>query len=240
MLALAVAALAFAGASRPMTGSSAVQMGAKKAAKKAVRPASAAAAAKELGADVETNGFWDPRGYTQQYPFEQLRLAEVKHGRAAMLGITGIFVTEFYRLPNSAGLFQAKTPLEALSPSNVPPLGLLQIILVVGIIELRTKNYPSRIPGDIGFDPLGLSADGIRDDYALQVRAVLGRQLPTSRRADATPLRDAPDPLPSPSPGAQARYGHRPGCGMRVTGEARSRPPSFHPTHPTIAQAGLR
>mmetsp|Transcript_11266 Transcript_11266/g.38405 ORF Transcript_11266/g.38405 Transcript_11266/m.38405 type:complete len:198 (+) Transcript_11266:44-637(+) len=160
MHAFVISALSFAGTARP-TGSMNVQMAGRGS--KATFPAPV----NEIGADVETGGFWDPRGYSTQYSFEQLRTAEIKHGRAAMLATVGFFVQEVYRWPNSAGLFQAKSPLAALSPENTPPLGLLQIIGVVGLIEWRTRNYPARAPGDIGFDPLGLSANGIRADYQL-------------------------------------------------------------------------
>jgi len=124
-------------------------------------------AASQIGADVETKGFWDPLKFSQKYDFEKLRLAELKHGRAAMLATVGFFVQEFYRWPNSAGLFDAESPMDALNPENFPLLGLAQIFIFAGIIELRSKSYPGRAPGDIGFDPLGLSANGIREDYQL-------------------------------------------------------------------------
>jgi hypothetical protein len=135
------------------------------------RPSRVTMAAKdvssEVGADVETKGFWDPAGYTKKYDFDKLRLAELKHGRAAMLATVGFIVQEYYRWPNSAGLFQAESPLDALSPENAPALGFAQIFVVAGIIEIRSKAYPGRVIGDIGFDPLGLSKDGIPENYQL-------------------------------------------------------------------------
>ncbi|KAJ1624309.1 chlorophyll a/b-binding protein domain-containing protein [Pavlovales sp. CCMP2436] len=144
--------------------------GARSAVSMAAKPKAAKAASaydNELGADVETNGFWDPAGFTKKNDFAKLRLAELKHGRAAMLAVTGFVVQEFYRWPNSAGLFQAANPLDALSPENAPSLGFAQIFLVAGIIEFRSAAYPGRTIGDIGFDPLGLSKDGIPENYAL-------------------------------------------------------------------------
>jgi hypothetical protein len=84
-----------------------------------------------------------------------------------MLATLGFFVQEYYRWPNSAGLFQAESPLDALSPENAPTLGFVQIMIAAGIIEIRTKEYPGRAIGDIGFDPLRLSEDGIKEKYAL-------------------------------------------------------------------------
>ena len=164
-----LATVAFNGFAAPLRPST-ISMAAKKpaAVKKPAAPVPVPAGlASQLGADVETNGFWDPAGFTKKNDFDKLRLAEIKHGRAAMLATVGFFVQEFYRWPNSAGLFQAENPLDALSPENAPALGFLQIFIAAGIIEIRSKAYPGRAIGDIGFDPLRLSEDGIKESYAL-------------------------------------------------------------------------
>jgi hypothetical protein len=96
---------------------------------------------------------------------------------------------EGYRLPGPAsnpGLFAvAKTPIEAIT--TAPTLGLAQIIGVIFLIELATSGKlldtesffeegeeptekapaGSGRPGDLGWDPLGLSADGLNGDYAI-------------------------------------------------------------------------
>jgi len=154
---LVVSSLSFSGVARPVAPRAVVSMKAK----------SASPFANELGADVETDGFWDPAKLCKsQKDFDKFRLAELKHGRAAMLSTVGFFVQEFYRWPNSAGLFDAESPMDALDSENFPVLGLAQIFLVAGIIEFRSKSYPGRTIGDIGFDPLGLSKDGIPEQYA--------------------------------------------------------------------------
>lgn len=114
-----------------------------------------------------TKGF-DPAGFTDRIASKddlyRYREAELKHGRICMLAVTGILVQEIYTWPAPDGVFEAPTPLGALS--TVPPFGLLQIVLVIGIIEATSSGYQGRVPGDLGFDPLGLSADGIKPWYA--------------------------------------------------------------------------
>jgi hypothetical protein len=157
--------------------------------------------------------------------------------------LTRWLLQEGYRLPGPASnptLFSAaKTPLEALS--TAPPLGLAQIVAIIFLIEIITsgkllntesfyedgpipKNAPagSGSPGDLGWDPLGLSSGGLNTDYAIaelkhgrlgmlgaagasqraresEMAAVRDVPAPSpcaaDRRADALALRDDP-PLP--------------------------------------------
>mmetsp|Transcript_25293 Transcript_25293/g.68493 ORF Transcript_25293/g.68493 Transcript_25293/m.68493 type:complete len:193 (+) Transcript_25293:73-651(+) len=122
------------------------------------------------GADVETGGIFDPAGFTKgDVTPEQLvkyRTAELKHGRLAMLASLGMLTQEITGgWGNSAGLFDGSGPYSALV--TTPRLGLLQIIIGAGIVEVATRNYEGRVPGDIGFDPLGLSEDGIDPKLAV-------------------------------------------------------------------------
>ncbi|KAG8464228.1 hypothetical protein KFE25_003291 [Diacronema lutheri] len=130
---------------------------------------------------------FDPLGLSNLWDIKWLRAAEIKHGRVGMLAATGFLVQEGYRLPGPASnpeLFAtAKTPLEALS--TAPPLGLAQIVALIFLIELVTSSSllitdsfyedspnlkapaGSGSPGDLGWDPLGLSAGGLNLDYAI-------------------------------------------------------------------------
>jgi len=119
------------------------------------------------GADVETGGFFDPAGFSKnEDQLVKYRTAELKHGRLAMLASLGMLTQEITGgWSNSAGLFDGSGPYSALV--TTPRLGLLQIILVAGIIETATFKYEGRVPGDIGFDPLGLSEDGIDPKLAV-------------------------------------------------------------------------
>jgi hypothetical protein len=40
-------------------------------------------------------------------------------------------------------------------------------VVAIGAYEIASTKYEGRVPGDIGFDPLRLSADGIREKWAL-------------------------------------------------------------------------
>ncbi|KAJ1639476.1 chlorophyll a/b-binding protein domain-containing protein [Pavlovales sp. CCMP2436] len=130
---------------------------------------------------------FDPLGLSNLWDLNWLRAAEIKHGRVGMLASLGFLTQEAYRLPGPAsnpGMFAAgKAPIEALVAA--PPLAIAQIVFVIFLIELATasrlfdteaffegetaKNAPagSGNAGDLGWDPLGLSADGLNLDYAI-------------------------------------------------------------------------
>mmetsp|Transcript_21642 Transcript_21642/g.28386 ORF Transcript_21642/g.28386 Transcript_21642/m.28386 type:complete len:206 (-) Transcript_21642:148-765(-) len=112
----------------------------------------------ELVGDV---GF-DPFGFAGKGDVFKYREAELKHGRVCMLAMTGILVQEVYQLNEN---FPSTNFLEALK--TAPALGVFQIVLAIAAIELRTSSYEGRVPGDIGFDPLRLSKDGINEKWAL-------------------------------------------------------------------------
>jgi len=112
----------------------------------------------ELYADA---GF-DPFGFTTNGDLIKYREAELKHGRLSMLAVVGVLVQEVYRLNEN---FPSKNFLEALK--TAPALGLFQIILAISAIEINTSSYEGRVPGDLGFDPLALSKDGINEKWAV-------------------------------------------------------------------------
>jgi hypothetical protein len=102
------------------------------------------------------------------YDFTYCRALELKHGRVAMLATLGFVVPELIGTwPSELGLFDASNPITAWG--SVPALGILQILAVIYLIEKQTGTGAEngRIPGDIGFDPLNLSRDGIDERLAL-------------------------------------------------------------------------
>ncbi|KAG8464376.1 hypothetical protein KFE25_003439 [Diacronema lutheri] len=172
---LLVSALAFQGPSPALRGSSVTMM-----AKKSKKAEAAAVVdlgpgalpwaprPKNLDGSLTSDVGFDPAGFSDRIEsIEELyryRAAELKHGRVCMLAVTGMLVQEVYSWPAPDGVFKAPTPLGALS--TVPALGLIQLIVFLGIIEVRSANYQGRVPGDLGFDPLGLSANGINPNFA--------------------------------------------------------------------------
>jgi hypothetical protein len=173
---LAVAtSLAFNGPALRASGSSSVMMAGKKKAAPAPVAAPAKSGAlpwaprpKNLDGTLTGDVGFDPAGFTDRISsideLYRFREAELKHGRVCMLASLGMIVQEVYSWPAPADVFKAPTPLGALS--TVPGLGLAQIIIFLGIIEIQSSKYEGRVPGDLGFDPLGLSANGISPWFA--------------------------------------------------------------------------
>mmetsp|Transcript_13370 Transcript_13370/g.22135 ORF Transcript_13370/g.22135 Transcript_13370/m.22135 type:complete len:202 (+) Transcript_13370:2-607(+) len=108
----------------------------------------------EVGATAPL-GFFDPLGYiTDEAKFERYRAVERKHGRIAMMAMLGTFVH------NNKWTFDGYiSPSQGIKFSDidsgigglfqVPAAGLLQILVVAGLIELAW--WPaSKLDGDYG------------------------------------------------------------------------------------------
>uniref|UniRef100_A0A7S2UFK1 Fucoxanthin-chlorophyll a/c light-harvesting protein n=1 Tax=Attheya septentrionalis TaxID=420275 RepID=A0A7S2UFK1_9STRA len=117
----------------------------------------------EVGAQ-EPLGFWDPLGMVigqDQERFDRLRYVEVKHGRIAMLAVTGhITTTAGYRLGGDidySGHSFASIKTGIAGISDIPQAGLLQIAAFIGFLELfvmKDVKGTGQSPGDFrnGFD----------------------------------------------------------------------------------------
>jgi hypothetical protein len=103
----------------------------------------------ELGAQVPL-GFFDPIGMVNnasQERFDRLRYVEIKHGRVCMLAFLGQVTTRAgLHLPgsiDSAGHAFSSYPngLAALfGPDRIPGIGLVQIVLFIGMLELAVMK----------------------------------------------------------------------------------------------------
>lgn len=96
----------------------------------------------EIGSQAPL-GFWDPLNMVyevDQDRFDRLRYVELKHGRIAMLAITGHLTTSAgYRLPgdidySGTSFASIKTGIAGLS--QIPTNGLIQIVAFIGFLEL--------------------------------------------------------------------------------------------------------
>jgi len=111
------------------------------------------------GALVGDVGF-DPLGFTEVFPLEWLREAEIKHCRVCMLALVGFIFTDFYTLPG----FEYTT-LEAhdacVASGAMSQLllwiGLLEVVSAIGIDQMLRGS--GREAGDYGFDPIGFASD---------------------------------------------------------------------------------
>jgi light-harvesting complex I chlorophyll a/b binding protein 1 len=100
-------------------------------------------------------GYFDPLGYiTDEDKFNRYRAVERKHGRIAMMAMLGTFVhnnkwTFDGYLSPSSGLKFSNIDSGIAGILQVPPIGLAQVILFCGFVELFL--WPaSELSGDYG------------------------------------------------------------------------------------------
>merc|ERR1719492_763110 len=101
-------------------------------------------------------GFFDPAGFSKvgdEEGFRNLRAAEIKHGRVAMMAALGFVVQQYVKLP---GFEKVPAGVGALT---TPPgtYGFAALFLLAGGLELAVWTQDEKKePGNFG-DPLGLS-----------------------------------------------------------------------------------
>lgn len=145
----------------------------------------------ELGATGPL-GFWDPLGLSSKASpekFARWRAVEIKHGRIAMAATTGYIAQECLRWPGylstSADVKFADIPNGIKGLAAVPPLGLAQILLFIGIMEIVTWRYYSgpwpgsvpdgKAPGDVAGEFWVRYPDPEQKAYKLNVELNNGR-----------------------------------------------------------------
>merc|ERR1719382_502762 len=109
-------------------------------------------------------GFFDPAGFSKggdKEGFANLRAAELKHGRVAMMAAVGGVAQHYIKFPGfedvPAGLKAVTTP-----PGSY---GMIALFLAAGALELGVwTEESSKEPGNFG-DPLGLG------QYDMEMRA---------------------------------------------------------------------
>ena len=127
-------------------------------------------------------GFYDPLGLVEKdgpEAFVRRRAVERKHGRVSMAAITGVLVhnadIEFPGyLSKSADLKFSDVPNGFKGIFAVPPAGLLQILLFVGLVELAwwpANNYS----GDYGCGFFGATYEGEEKVKKLNAEMANGR-----------------------------------------------------------------
>jgi hypothetical protein len=120
---------------------------------------------KQLGA-TDPLGFFDPLGFCKvgdEEGFRKFRIAEIKHGRVAMMAAVGAVFQHFVKFPG----FE-KVPAGLGAVTSAPgTYGFVALFLVSGLFELVLwKDDPAKEIGDYGNplqlgigDPLGESMD---------------------------------------------------------------------------------
>eukprot|EP00555_Chaetoceros_dichaeta_P003106 CAMPEP_0198249188 /NCGR_PEP_ID=MMETSP1447-20131203/771_1 /TAXON_ID=420782 /ORGANISM="Chaetoceros dichaeta, Strain CCMP1751" /LENGTH=204 /DNA_ID=CAMNT_0043933753 /DNA_START=106 /DNA_END=720 /DNA_ORIENTATION=+ len=117
---------------------------------------------KNLKGYVGDVGF-DPFAFSEFFDIKWLREAEIKHGRASMLACLGFILQEYWTLPGMTHVDDSN-----LAPSVVGVSSMVQIVVWMGVLEFWTNKGnvtmenmfedPKREPGNLGFDPMGLSS----------------------------------------------------------------------------------
>jgi len=132
------------------------------------------------GVGEETGGgIWDPLGISSSVGDEAVmwfRAAELKHGRAAMLGCVGYLVTAAgITFPGTIGNGVTFSSIAADGPydawSKVPTEGKLQILLLILALETATESKkPHYMKGGVPGKIDQLPFDGIEGLWAPKIK----------------------------------------------------------------------
>lgn len=141
-------------------------------------------------------GVFDPLGFADKADANTLkryREAELTHGRVAMLAVVGFLVGE--KVEGSSFLFDAQVSGPAITHLSQVPVGFwLALTIAIGACEqyratvgwVEPENVPvdqpgllraDYIPGDIGFDPLGLKPANAEDFKIMQTKELQNGRL---------------------------------------------------------------
>jgi len=137
---------------------------------------------KNLKGYVGDVGF-DPLGFSDNFDIKWLREAEIKHGRSSMLATLGFVMQQFWTIPGYEHVDDSN-----LGPTVVGVSPMLQIIVWMGVLEFWTNkgnvtmetmfSDPARVPGELGFDPMGLAKGKSEDEMAaMQLKEIKNGRL---------------------------------------------------------------
>jgi light-harvesting complex I chlorophyll a/b binding protein 4 len=115
---------------------------------------------KNLEGYVGDVGF-DPFGLAELFDIKFMREAEIKHGRISMLATVGFVAQQYWTIP---GMIHCDNANDA--PAAAGLSSMLQIVFYIGVLEWWTNkgnvtmdtmfSDPARVPGNLGFDPMGI------------------------------------------------------------------------------------
>lgn len=135
----------------------------------------------EIGAQAPL-GLFDPLGLLKEADaarFNRLRYVEIKHGRISMLAVLGhIVTTAGVRLPGDIdyhGTSFDSIPAGLAALSKVPPAGLLQMFLFVGLLEIAVMKDitgDGEFVGDFRNDAIDFGWDSFSPEEQERKRAI--------------------------------------------------------------------
>jgi hypothetical protein len=125
---------------------------------------------------------FDPLGFSEYFDVKWMQEAEIKHGRSSMLAVAGFVGQQFVTLP---GMTHCDNANDAPLAAGLGPM--LQIVFGMGALEWYSNNGnitmetmfsdPARVPGNLGFDPLGLGGKGGAPSEDLQLKEIKNGRL---------------------------------------------------------------
>lgn len=141
-----------------------------------------------LTAPANTAGYvgdvgFDPLGFSNYFDMKWLRESEIKHGRSAMLATVGFMAQQFFTIP---GYEHVDNSNDAPAAVGISPM--LQIVFGMGVVEWWSNNGkitmedmfedPAREPGNLGFDPMGMSKNKSKEAMeAMQLKEIKNGRL---------------------------------------------------------------
>jgi len=148
----------------------------------------AALKAEDMAGVLAPTGFFDPLGFTTTLKPGKLafyREVELKHGRVCMLASLGIVVAENFHplfggdIDAPAAFAFQQTPLEQFWPAVVAAIAIPEVFSVFTFND-ATEYFKGgsplwtmkegHVPGDIGFDPLGLKPSDPEEFKTMQTK----------------------------------------------------------------------
>jgi hypothetical protein len=149
--------------------------------------ASKALVKEEMPGVIEPTGFWDPLGFSTDVSDGKLlfyREVELKHGRVGMLASLGFLVGENFHplfggdIDVPAYVAFQQTPLETFWKAVVIAVAIPELFSVFSFAEPDDGGQggewwtmkTDRVPGDLGFDPLGLKPTDPEEFKTMQTK----------------------------------------------------------------------
>eukprot|EP00339_Tiarina_fusa_P020126 CAMPEP_0117028922 /NCGR_PEP_ID=MMETSP0472-20121206/20989_1 /TAXON_ID=693140 ORGANISM="Tiarina fusus, Strain LIS" /NCGR_SAMPLE_ID=MMETSP0472 /ASSEMBLY_ACC=CAM_ASM_000603 /LENGTH=200 /DNA_ID=CAMNT_0004736549 /DNA_START=19 /DNA_END=621 /DNA_ORIENTATION=+ len=126
---------------------------------------------------------FDPLGFSDTFDMKWLRESEIKHGRSCMLATLGFVMQQFWTIPGYQHVDDSN-----LGPTVVGASAMLQIVFWMGVLEFWTNkgnvtmetmfSDPDRVPGNLGFDPMGLATGKSEEEMAaMQLKEIKNGRL---------------------------------------------------------------